>query len=245
LLSCGDSSSNSNNPASGNPNKFTSYIIPLYSYPVGKYQSEWEKLYNLSTSKIVYVIINPNNGPGNTTDANYVDAINKLKAKGFYVIGYVYTSYGKRSLSTVTKDINKWLSLYGTDNIAGFFIDEVSNNIKKYSYYNSIYTYVNSKGKLVILNPGTNVDLKFFNISDKIVVFESSVTDFEAFQYNNYSSINSDRVCTIVLSSPTDKVSFVKDKMLKNNSSCGYITDKADNWKSGDSAYFYLSPYLN
>jgi hypothetical protein len=121
LLSCGDSSSNSNNPASGNPNKFTSYIIPLYSYPVGKYQSEWEKLYNLSTSKIVYVIINPNNGPGNTTDANYVDAINKLKAKGFYVIGYVYTSYGKRSLSTVTKDINKWLSLYGTDNIARIF----------------------------------------------------------------------------------------------------------------------------
>ena len=223
----------------------TSYVIPMYSYPVGQYQSEWEKLYNLSTSKIVYVIINPNNGPGNTTDVNYLDAINKLKAKGFYVIGYVYTSYGKRSLSSVTKDINKWLSLYGTDKIDGFFIDGVSNNIKKYSYYNSIYTYVNSKGKLLLLNPGTNVDLGFFNISDKIVVFESNETDFEAFQYNNYSSMNSDRVCTIVLSTPADKVSFVKDKMLKNNSSCGYITDKADNWQSGDSAYYYLSPYLN
>ncbi|WP_299227367.1 spherulation-specific family 4 protein [Sulfurihydrogenibium sp.] len=181
LVSCGDSSSNSNNPANSNPNNFTSYIIPLYFYPVGQYQSEWDKLYNLSTSKIVYVIINPNNGPGNSVDANYVDAINKLKAKGFYVIRYVYTSYGKRSLSSVTNDINKWLSLYGANKIDGFFIDEVSNNIKKYSYYNSIYTYVNSKGKLVILNPGTNVDLKFFNISDKIVVFECNETDFEAF----------------------------------------------------------------
>jgi hypothetical protein len=87
----------------------------MYSYPVGQYQSEWDKLYNLSTSKIVYVIVNPNNGPGNALDANYLDAINKLKAKDFYVIGYVYTRYGKRSLSNVTNDINKWLSLYGTD----------------------------------------------------------------------------------------------------------------------------------
>jgi hypothetical protein len=240
LVSCGGSSSNSNNPANSNPNNFTSYIIPLYSYPVGQYQSEWDKLYNLSTSKIVYVIINPNNGPGNAVDANYLDAINKLKAKGFYVIGYVYTSYGKRSLSSVTNDINKWLSLYGTDKIDGFFIDEVSNNVKKYSYYNSIYTYVNSKSKLVILNPGTNVDIKFFNISDKIVVFENSETFFEAFQYNNYSSINSDRVCSIVYNTPDDKVYLAKDKMLKNNSSCGYIHDK-----SGNGVYFYLSPYLN
>jgi hypothetical protein len=256
LVSCGGeggiSSSGSSMPTdtklsslSVNLTDLTSYVIPMYSYPVGQYQSEWDKLYNLSTSKIVYVIINPNNGPGNAVDANYLDAINKLKAKGFYVIGYVYTSYGKRNLSSVTNDINKWLSLYGTDKIDGFFIDEVSNNVKKYSYYNSIYTYVNSKGKLVILNPGTNVDLKFFNISDKIVVFESNETDFEAFQYKNYSSINSDRVCSIVLSTPADKVSFVKDKMLKNNSSCGYITGRADNWQSGDSAYYYSSPYLN
>jgi hypothetical protein len=239
-VSCGGSSSNSNNPANSNPDNFTSYIIPLYSYPVGQYQSEWEKLYNLNTLKHVYVIINPSSGPGDAADANYLNAINKLKVKGFYVVGYVYTNRGNRNSEDVKNDINKWLSLYGTDKIDGFFIDEVSNNIKKYSYYNSIYTYVNSKGKLVILNPGANVDIKFFNISDKIVVFESNETDFENFQYNNYSSINSDRVCSIVLSTPADKVSFVKDKMLKNNSSCGYIQDK-----SGNGVYFYLSPYLN
>jgi hypothetical protein len=126
-----------------------------------------------------------------------------------------------------------------------FFIDKSSNDIQKYSYYRDIYAFVNSKSKLVILNPGTNVDIKFFNISDKIVVFESNKTDFEAFQYNNHSSINSDRVCSIVYNTPNDKLSFVKDKMLKNNSSCGYITDRAENWQSGDSGYYYLSPYLN
>jgi hypothetical protein len=245
LVSCGGSSSNSNNPTNTNLNDLTTYIIPLYSYPVGQYQPEWEKLYNLNTSKRVYIIINPSNGPGDTTDVNYLDAINKLKAKGFYAIGYVYTNRGNRNLEDVKNDINKWLSLYGTDKIDGFFIDEVSNDVQKFDYYKDVYTFANSKGKLIILNPGTNVDLKFFNISDKIIVFESSETNFEAFQYNNYSSINSDRVCSIVYGTSSDKVSFVKDKMLKNNSSCGYITDKTDNQQNRDSAYFYLSPYLN
>ncbi|MBX0310877.1 MAG: spherulation-specific family 4 protein [Sulfurihydrogenibium sp.] len=245
LVSCGGSSSNSNNPTNTNLNDLTTYIIPLYSYPVGQYQSEWEKLYNLNTLKRVYVIINTSNGPGDTADDKYLDAINKIKAKGFYIIGYVYTNYGDRNLEDVKNDIDKWLSLYGADKIDGFFIDEVSTDVQKFNYYKDVYTFANLKGKLVILNPGTNVDLKFFNISDKIVVFESDETNFEAFQYNNYSSINSDRVCSIVLSTSANKLSFVKDKMLKNNSSCGYITDKADNWQSGDSAYFYLSPYLN
>lgn len=222
----------------------TSYIIPMYSYPVGKYQSEWEKLYNLNTPKRVYVIINPNSGPGNKTDTNYADAINKLKAKGFRIIGYVHTSYGQRNLYSVKNDIDKWISLYGIKNIDGFFIDETSNNIKKYPYYSNIYSYASSKGKLIILNPGTNINTAYFNISDKIVVLENNEASFENFQYNNYKSINSDRVCSIVLSTFSNKVSFVKNKMLNNNSSCGYITDRADNWQSGDSAYFYLSPYL-
>jgi hypothetical protein len=89
--------------SSVNLTDLTSYVIPMYSYPVGQYQSEWGKLYNLSTSKIVYVIINPNNGPGNALNANYLNAINKLKAKGFYAIGYVYTNRGNRNLEDVKK----------------------------------------------------------------------------------------------------------------------------------------------
>jgi hypothetical protein len=265
LVSCGGGSSpnssnpvnsspvNSNLPVNSNPvnsnlKDLTSYVIPFYPYPVEKYRSEWEKLFNLNTSKRVYVIINPNNGPGNITDANnYSGVINKLKAKGFYVIGYVYTNYGNRNSEDVKNDMNKWLSLYGTDKIDGFFIDEASNDIQKFDYYKDIYNFAKTdlKGKLVILNSGANVNIEFFNISDKIIVFENSEANFEAFQYNNYSSINSDKVCSIVHSTPADKVSSVKDKMLNNNSRCGYLTDKADNWQNGDSAYFYLSPYLN
>jgi len=62
LVSCGDPSSNYIIPLysylvgqyQSEWEKLYNLIIPLYSYPVGQYQSEWEKLYNLNTSNIVY-----------------------------------------------------------------------------------------------------------------------------------------------------------------------------------------------
>jgi hypothetical protein len=218
-----------------------SYIIPLYSYPQGQYQSQWEALYNLQTLKQVFVVVNPNNGPGSSSDPNYLNAITILKLKKFKVIGYVSTSYAVRNIAFVKNDINQWFLLYGLDNVDGIFLDEVSNDNLNYSYYQNLYNYIKSFGnKEVVLNPGTNVDLNFFRIADKIIVFENSQSSFETFVYNNYLSVDSYKVCTIVYSVPPNKVSFVISKILQNNSKCYYILDK-DNV----TGYFYLSPYLD
>jgi hypothetical protein len=208
----------------------------MYSYPVGKYQSQWENLYNLNTSKEVDVIVNVNNGPGANLDPNFVNAINRLKARGFHVFGYVYTKYGSRNLSDVEYDMYNWLLLYGVNNIDGFFIDETSDNTTYYSYYQNICNYARSNGKLVILNPGWNINTDYFNIADKIVVIETNLKNFNSFAYNNYSSIYPDRVCSIVLGVRPATVIPVMNKMLQNNSSCGYMTDK-----DSRGAYFYLS----
>jgi len=188
----------------------------------------------------VLVIIDPNSGPGAQADPNFTNAIATLKSKDFKVLGYVHTSYGQRDIQSVEDDINNWFSLYGDANIDGIFLDEASTNDQYFSYYQTLYNYIKSFGnKLVVLNPGTNIELKFFNIADKIVVFEDSESNYETFAYNNYSSENSDNVCTIVYSAPQDKVSFVETKSLQNNSSCNYITNGDDN-----TGYFYLSSYL-
>jgi hypothetical protein len=211
----------------------------MYSYPVGKYQSQWENLYNLNTSKGVDVIVNVSNGPGTNVDPNFTNAINRLKTRGFHIFGYVYTRYGSRNLNDVKYDMNNWLLFYGANNIDGFFIDETSNDATYYSYYQDIYNYARSNGKFVILNPGWNINTDYFNIADKIVVIETNLKGFNSFIYNNYSSIYSDRVCSIVLGvSPSASISVI-NKMVQNNSSCGYITNK-----SGGGAYYYLSPYL-
>ncbi|NAZ24011.1 MAG: hypothetical protein GU346_06120 [Thermocrinis sp.] len=212
------------------------YIIPLYSYPVGRYEQEWQRLYNLTTVNDVFVIVNASNGPGVYTDPNFLNAITTLKSRGFKVIGYVLTSHGSRSLEDVKNDMDKWLNFYGPDRIDGFFIDEV---IENYYYYREVFQHARSRNKLIILNPGTNIDASFFAIADKIVVFESPLKEFENFHYANYTGLDPERVCTIVYETPQDKVSYVENKAKQNNSRCLYIHDRG-----GSEVYLYLSPYL-
>jgi hypothetical protein len=218
------------------------YIVPLYSYPCCGYEQEWGKLLNLTTDKEVWVVVNVNDGPGSSVDSTYASIISKLKQKGFKVLGYIYSSYGKRSLETIYSEMDRWIRFYNVD---GFFIDEVPTSLYYYSYYSSIYNNAKKLDRYIVLNPGTNIDPTFFNVADKIVVFESPLEEYLKFSYLNYSSVAPNRVCTIVLNTPPDKVDYVVQKAVANGSKCVYVHDRPDNWQTGDSAYFYLSPYLN
>jgi hypothetical protein len=131
------------------------YIVPLYSYPCCGYEQEWGKLLNLTTDKEVWVVVNVNNGPGSSVDSTYASIISRLKQKGFKVLGYIYSSYGRRSLKTIYSEMDRWIRFYNVD---GFFIDEVSTSLKTYSYYSSIYSRAKRLGRYVVLNPGTNID---------------------------------------------------------------------------------------
>ncbi|MFP3267404.1 MAG: hypothetical protein RXQ56_08090 [Thermoproteus sp.] len=87
----------------------------------------------------------------------------------------------------------------------GPFIDEVSTSLETYSYYSSC-SRAKSLGKYVVLNPGTNIDPRSFNIAYKIVALEPPLEEYVNFSYLDYSSAVPDRVRTIVLNTPSDKV---------------------------------------
>ena len=80
LFGCGSSGDNASVQSSKDN---YAYIIPLYSYPVGSYEQEWQRLYNLTIVNDVFVIVNASNGPGGYTDPNFLNAITTLKSRGF------------------------------------------------------------------------------------------------------------------------------------------------------------------
>ncbi|GAB6077483.1 spherulation-specific family 4 protein [Hydrogenobaculum acidophilum] len=239
IYSCGASSGNGSNTTSSNPlpTSVEDIIIPLYSYPIGQYANEWQTLYNFNTNKKVYVIVNPSNGPGSSVDPNFTNAITNLKSKGFYVLGYVDTNYANNSISNVESEISNWFSFY--PNIDGIFLDNVSTN--NYNYYSSLYSYIKSKNSnyIVVLNPGTNIPNSYFNISDKIIVYEDTFQNF--LNYNSsYSQEPSSNVCIIVTNTPTQNDFYTAmDHGFSINSSCQYITNY-----SGTNTYYYISNYL-
>ena len=110
------------------------YIVPLYISPT-KNAQWYSSLLALKTeypTVPMIVIANVADGAGSTTLTSYATEINAFRASGIIVLGYVYTSDGKRNLvgsdpnSTddyergVEQAIAAWSALYSVD---GIFLD--------------------------------------------------------------------------------------------------------------------------
>src|SRR5882762_2738925 len=135
-------------PTYAAPTVHSGVVVPLYIYP----DSTWTTI--ALTAKAnpnvpIIAIINPNNGPGSSSDPTYLAAVQNLQSSGVTVLGYVATGYGNNAISSEESQINKYHSWY---NINGIFFDEMT------------YT---------MGNPGTSVPSSYIGILDNLCIYES------------------------------------------------------------------------
>jgi hypothetical protein len=76
-------------------------LIPAYFYP----GTLWDRSTNASP-KVGVMIMNPNSGPGDKIDQNYVKAVDKAQQAGIKILGYVATTYGNKRLEESTTQIS-------------------------------------------------------------------------------------------------------------------------------------------
>jgi hypothetical protein len=129
----------------------TGIVIPLYVYP-GK---TWNAVIAAKAAHpyVPFALIaNVDNGPGKTADSKYVTFIEKAQMAGIDVLGYVYTKYGKRSVTAVEADVARWEALYRPD---GIFFDEMAPNAP--SYYQAVTAYAHGHSLWFVMgNPGAD-----------------------------------------------------------------------------------------
>src|SRR5438132_785660 len=148
----------------------TGIIVPVYSYP-GSYWSQVIQAKNAHPSVPIIAIINPNSGPGTASDSNYVTGIKNLQAAGITVLGYVYTSYAARSISTAESDVSSYKNWY---NVNGIMFDEMSNVAGNENYYSTLTQYVKSHGMtMTVGNPGTSTLASYVGTVDNITIYET------------------------------------------------------------------------
>ncbi len=144
-------------------------LVPLYSGNVSQF---WEIL-NLSiTYKNVdfSVIINPDNGSGESFNYTYYEWVKRLESSGVTVFGYVYTGYGYRSMENIIMDVQNYTKWYG---IHGIFFDEVSDNLSKVYFYSSLVNTCRSMGiSITIGNPGDPVPYNYLYIFNTTIIYE-------------------------------------------------------------------------
>lgn len=151
--------------------------VPSYFYPspTGPTSTLWPQM-DSAAPTLKIAVVNPDSGPGSIPDVNYQSAVHSAQKAGITVLGYVYTSYGQRSLSDVESDVNAYYGWYGVN---GIFLDQAySADCSEQPYYAQLYAYVKGKGGTVILNPGTQTQACYVPDSDILLTFEGTDSQY-------------------------------------------------------------------
>jgi len=156
-------------------------LIPLYSYPNwwDSQNYKWKQLIELKNKyphAEITAIINPSNGHFRESNSDFEHGIKDLHDANIKMVGYVYTSYGDRSVDEVKADIEAWQEYYQDLGINGIFFDEVSTNKDKLEHYSQLSTIAKSRGfENIILNPGITTDQSYIDsgIATIVVSYEN------------------------------------------------------------------------
>jgi hypothetical protein len=218
-------------------------LMPLYIYPtVVNGQSTWQPLADAAAQVPIVAIINPNNGPGDRPNSDYLAAMKLLQKSGVKMIGYVATNYGKRPWDKVKADIDIYNKYF---DIQGIFLDEAASGAKYHRHYSQIYKYIKSKTKLrqVVTNPGTHIDEKYFSqpSTDLAVILESAGQEWPKYQPSSYLSKYSRHHFALMLHNVPNEQTMQQhlDLAVQRNIGYIYITNDQANSNPWDSFPIY------
>lgn len=151
----------------------TGTLVPLYTYPT---DPSWLAVINAKLahpSVPVIAVINPEDGPGASLNADYVKGIAALLKAGVSVLGYVSTAYTVRSETAVNADIDSYRRWY--PQMTGIFFDEQTNTPGGEDYYRRVVAYARSNAfTFTVGNPGTDTAPTYVGTVDMILVYESA-----------------------------------------------------------------------
>ena len=149
----------------------TGVIVPLFTYPTSPTWNEVIQAKLANPSVPIIAIINPDSGPGVVQDSNYKQGIDALRSAGVTVLGYVYTQYAQRNLTSAEADISTY---HGWYNISGILFDEMSNVVGNENYYSTLSSYAKSLGYVLTAgNAGTSVPASYIGTVNIINIYEN------------------------------------------------------------------------
>lgn len=215
-------------------------MVPAYFFPnndtipgthnVGPYWSTLIDAAKLYKDRLV-VIANPDNGPGSGKDwqlQKYTEAIQKVRAEGAIVLGYVYTCYGMttlseacqgRTLKNLKTDIANWKAWYPVD---GIFLDECSTSPDTFTWYKNLDTYIQGllPGALIVSNFGTPADKKFYNrrVGAPVIMENTGI-----FLDGNRSLLNNPPVNSVALIHSVNIAEWKKSRTILMNKGVSYF----------------------
>jgi MYXO-CTERM domain-containing protein len=169
------------------PARALEILIPAYFYPsADASQSFWTGLTAAASAGVsVTAIMNPNNGPGDRQNDDYVQAVSAFRAAGGKVLGYVFTCYGRnlcvdgqpatRSTGDVLADAQRYAQWYAVD---GIFLDEMSPRLDELGFYTTVAQGLRTAQPQwrIVGNPGNAAPVEYLAVADTLVTYEGDAS---------------------------------------------------------------------
>ena len=166
-------------------------LVPAYFYPAGQGLIYWNQLIDAAGQVPVTAIVNPASGPGTNADPAYRTLIDRARAAGVSVLGYVASGFGVRPQALIEGDLLRYREFYEID---GYFIDEMGSDGSEASlnFYSRIYQAIKAAQPLarVIGNPGVSSHQSYLSrpCADALVVFEHNADVYQSHQSERWVS---------------------------------------------------------
>lgn len=175
---------------------------------------------------------------GGRSNDSYAAGVNALISGGVTVAGYVYSSYGARSVAEVANDI--WLMKQSFAGLKSIFVDEVSGLAEHESAYRAVVSYAHLLGLQVIFNPGAMPeDLDYLNMADVTVVGEDVSGVSASISQARDAGMLGDKIAALQHSCTGDAVAAV-DTLFASGAGYAYVTSGglagSDPWSVPDSS---------
>jgi hypothetical protein len=198
-------------------------FVPAYFHPV-THPLEWQWL-AWNAARIRAVVLNLANGPGREVDPACLPAVNRLRAAGITVCGYVDTNYGQRGVDEVMSDLRSHLDWYHVD---GVFFDRSSTGPQQLSHYAELAGRARDAGaRIIALNHGAHPVEGYADHADLLGTFEGSWSSYVELGVPRWvRSRPAEQFFHLMHSVPTAVRADARWLAARRHAGCAYVTDR-------------------
>lgn len=209
--------------------------IPAYGHPA--LTDVWKRLPLLPPGTTA--VLDPANGPGSEPEEIYVHAVERTRAAGVRVHGYVDTLYGMRDRAVVEAEAARFVEWYGVD---GVFLDRTAPSGPGFAEAAAVVADLRALRLEVSMNPGVpDVDPAYAGLDALVCSFEGTLAAYRQTTVPEWARDVPGRFWHLVYGTP-DEAAMTEaiGRAAATGASAVYVTDRSlpNPWDG-------LPPYLD
>jgi Spherulation-specific family 4 len=199
-------------------------VVPAYFHPATAPQ-DWARLAR-QAHQIRLVVLNPASGPGDAPDPVFLAAIRPLQDAGVAIVGYVDTSYGRRSSRAALADVSRYLQWY---KVEGVLFDQVSADPADLRHYAQLSRRARRLGtQVVVFNHGVHPHEGYARHADILGTFEGPWSVYLEQAVPHWTrSWPAERFYHVVYAVPPEHFGDAFVLAGRRRAGCVYVTDQS------------------